>query len=37
MGGLNKGRVLDGAPRELRESFAVAEDALSLHLESALL
>jgi len=35
--GLNKGRILDGAPRELRESLAVVEDALSLHLKSALL
>jgi len=37
MSGLNKGRVLDGTPRELRESLAVAEDALSLHLKSTLL
>lgn len=37
MSGLNKGGVLDGTPRELRESLAVFEDALSLHLKSALL
>ena len=37
MSRLNKGRVLDGTPGELRESLAVFEDALSLHLKSALL
>lgn len=37
MSGLNEGRILDGTPRELRESFTIVEDTLSLHLESALL
>ena len=37
MSGLNEGRILDGAPRKLRESSAIFEDTLSLHLESALL
>jgi len=35
--GLDKGRVLNSATGELRESFAVLEDTLSLHLKSALL
>jgi len=34
---LNKGRVLDDTPWELRESLAVVKDTLGLHLESALL
>ena len=37
MSSLDKGRILDSTPRELRERFAVAEDTLSLHLKSALL
>jgi len=37
MSGLNEGRILDGTPRKLRESFAIVEDALGLHLKSALL
>jgi hypothetical protein len=37
MSGLNEGGVLDGTPWKLRESFAIVEDTLSLHLKSALL
>jgi len=37
MGCLNEGGVLDSTPWKLRESFTVAEDTLSLHLESTLL
>jgi len=37
MSGLDKGRVLDDTPWELRECLAVVEDALGLHLESTLL
>ena len=37
MSGLDKGRVLDGTSWKLRKSFAIFEDTLSLHLESALL
>ena len=37
MSGLDEGRILDGTPRKLREGFAIFEDTLSLHLESALL
>ena len=37
MSGLDEGRVLDSTTGELRESFAVVKDTLSLHLKSALL
>jgi hypothetical protein len=37
MSGLDKGRVLDNTPWELRECLAVVKDALGLHLESTLL
>ena len=37
MRGLNVSRVLNGAPRQLREGFAELESALSLHLEPTLL
>ena len=37
MRGLNELRVHERATRQLREGLAVLEDALSLHLESALL
>ena len=37
MSGLNEGRILDGTPWKLGESFAIVEDTLSLHLEAALL
>ena len=34
---LNESRVLDDTPWKLRESLAIVEDALGLHLEPALL
>lgn len=37
MSSLDKGRVLDGTAWKLREGLAILKDALSLHLESALL
>ena len=37
MCGLDVGRVLERAPRELGERLAIGRDALGLHLEAALL
>ena len=37
MRGLDVGRVLERAPRELGERLAIGRDALGLHLEAALL